>query len=105
MRVPRHLLRDRVTVEPYEGAGSRGPSYGTPVENVRASVQPSSRLIQTVDGRTVPAELLVIIRPEQDFPVESRVTWRERQYRVLQAMPMPDEFRPTHRELVLGRLG
>lgn len=103
MRVPRNLLRDTILVEAYAGSGSRGPSYGDPAE-MRANVQPTSKLAMTADGRQVVTELLAVIRPETDVPVESRVTYRGQKYRVVMAAPMPDEFRPAHRELTLGRL-
>lgn len=104
MRIPRSLLRDRITFEAYSAGGSRGPQYGSPVGPIHASVQPTSRLVMNPEGNEEVATYVVLVRPEPVIPLLSRVTINGQAYRVLQAAAMPDEFRPTHRELVLGRL-
>ncbi len=104
MRVPRHLLRSTITVENYAGSGARGATYDAPRE-VRAAVQPSTQLVASTDGRDLRALLFVITRPEEDIPVESRVTYEGQRYRVAQSNLMPDDRRPTHREMQMGRLG
>jgi hypothetical protein len=101
MRIPRNFLRDTITVEASQGSGARGPTYASAAV-IKASVQPSNRLAVMPDGRQIVADLQVLIRPEETVPVESRVTWLTKGYRVLMASPMPDEFRPTHIELLLG---
>lgn len=105
MRIPRNRLRSRITVERYAGQGARGATYEPPQERVRASVQPSSRLVVSADARTVTGVLEVLTRPEEDIPVESRVTYDGQKYRVVVSALMPDEVRPTHREMTLARLG
>jgi len=104
MRIPRHMLRDRITFEPYAAGGSRGPGYADPVGPVHASVQATTRLVMNPEGNEEVAAYVVLVRPELDIPMLSRVAIGAQAYRVLQAAPMPDEFRPTHQELVLGRL-
>lgn len=104
VRVPRNLLRDRITYEPYATGGARGAGYGTSVGPIHAGINPTSRLVMTPEGAEVVADYLVMVRPEQDIPVLSRITYQGQAYRVLKNAPMPDEFRPTHRELTLGRL-
>lgn len=104
MRIPRNYLRDELTVENYAGSGARGAVYA-PGRAVRASVQPTTRSTSDPSGRIIQAVLAVVVRPEEDIPVESRVTYGGQRYRVAQSDLMPDDFRPSHRELVLSRLG
>jgi len=105
MRIPRNRLKSRITVERFAGAGSRGAFYDPPQEGVRANVQPSRRLVVSADARTIVAVLEALTRPEEDIPVESRITYEGQKYRVISSVPMPDEVRPQHRELQLARLG
>lgn len=105
MRIPRNRLKSRITVERHAGGGSRGAVYDPPQEGVRALVQPDPRLIVSSDARTVTAALLVITRPEEDIPVESRVTYGGQRYRVVSSALMPDERSPAHREMTMARLG
>lgn len=104
MRIPRHRLRSIIRVEDRTGQGARGATYA-PGRDVRASVQPTTRLTTDAQGRTVQAVLGVVVRPEEVVPIESRVTYLEQVYRVSEVVLMPDDFRPTHRELTLSRLG
>lgn len=104
MRVPRNHLRDELVVENYEGGGARGAVYA-PGRAVRASVQPTTRSTTDPAGRVIQAVLAVVTRPEETIPVESRATYQGQRYRVSQSDLMPDDFRPSHRELVLARLG
>jgi hypothetical protein len=104
MRIPRNYLRDELAVEAFAGQGARGVVYEAS-RVVRASVQPTTRLTTDTTGREIAGVLAVVVRPEEAIPVESRVTWQGQRYRVAQSDPMPDNFRPTHRELILSRLG
>lgn len=90
-------------IEDFLGNGSLGPVLGFP-RSVRASVQATHKVLITDVGEETTANVLVIVRPE-DGPVkvESKVRWNETDYRVVQAFPMPDDFRPTHWELMLRR--
>jgi hypothetical protein len=103
MRIPRELLRETASVEDYGGAGAHGPLFAAP-RSMRASIQPTSKLVGDAQGATVAVDVLVMIRPE-DGPVrpESRVTTRGVVYRVAQAYAMPDERRPSYFELALTR--
>lgn len=102
LKVPSFLLRDRITVEPLAGSGAYGDTYDAP-RTIKAHVEPTNRLVLDRDGQTARAEANVIIRPEDGpIPLESRLTWGGKTYRVLQAGAMPDEARPSHRELTIG---
>lgn len=103
MRIPHFFLKDRISLERYVGEGSRGPVY-VAAKQVRASIQPTNKIVVSPEGREETGDLAVIVRPEVEIPLESRVTWKERKYRVLQSMGMPDEVRPQHREVILGRM-
>ena len=98
------FLHDVLTVEPYLGSLSRGPSYGPP-QAVRASVQPTYRLVVGSDGREATASALAIVWPGSVFPVESRATASDgRVFRILEDSPTPDARRPDHREILLGSI-
>jgi hypothetical protein len=102
--VPDFLLRHRVTIEPYQGEGAYGPTYGTPVANVPAFVDDVRRLVRTKDGDEVISETTIVLKPTVDCPDESRVTiWagtaRERTARAVQTslrdgggLPTPDHL-------------
>lgn len=101
MRVPHEALRDTIAIENWTSAGSMGEGFAAS-RNVRASVQPSSRLLVGPSGTDVSAVYNVIIRPEAGpVPVGSRVTHQGQQFRVLQSAPYPDARRPSHYELII----
>ena len=102
-RIPHHHLRSKIVIEDFLGNGARGPVFGAP-RTVRASVQPMPKILITDVGEEQTADVMVLIRPE-DAPVslESKVTWQNGSYRVVQVFPMPDDFRPTHWEIMLRR--
>jgi len=105
VKVPHTLLREEVRIEDYLGSGSRGDAYAE-ARVVRASFQPTSRLVTDIRGATVDVDALVIIRPEKGpVKAESRVTVRGELYRVARAYAMPDERRPSHWELQVSRIG
>ncbi|MGW5673939.1 hypothetical protein ACWEV4_02405 [Streptomyces sp. NPDC003860] len=74
MRVPRWLLRHRITVEPYLGDSAYGPRYGPPVAGVPAQVAGTIRTVRNRDGREVTSTAQIIAEPGLDCPAESRVT-------------------------------
>jgi hypothetical protein len=100
VKIPRQLLRDVITIRDFAGSGSLGPTFGAP-RTLRASVQPTTRVIVGPDGRNLQCSAMILIRPE-DGPIrpESRVTYPPDAYRVLVCEPMPDRRRPTHYEIL-----
>ena len=103
-RIPGFLLKDRITVSRFTGSGAYGAVYGSD-ETLKASVQPTARLVVDANGRQQQADAVAFIRPEvAAVPIESRVTWGGVKYRVIAAGAMPDEARPTHRELTIQRV-
>lgn len=104
IRIPGFLLRDRIQIEDHSGGTAYGPSYAAS-RTIKARVESTTRLTIDRGGNNVRAEAIAYIRPEAGpVPVESRVTWGGKTYRVLAAGAVPDERRPTHRELLLGFL-
>lgn len=102
IKIPGFLLRDRITIRNYTGSTAYGAGHGE-ARTVKAKVEPTNRLIVGPGGNSLQARATALIRPEAGpVPVESKVTWGGKEYRVLAAGALPDEFRPTHRELVLG---
>ncbi|MEV2203739.1 hypothetical protein AB0E11_27785 [Streptomyces fradiae] len=73
-RVPRWLLRHRITVEPYVGDSAYGPQYGPPVEDVPALVAETVRTVRDREGREVTSTAQVIAEPDLNCPAESRLT-------------------------------
>ena len=100
MKIPRQLLREIITVRDWSDSGSFGPVFASP-RTLRASVQPSSRIIVGKDGRSLQVSAQILIRPE-DGPIrpESRVALGSEAWRVETCEPMPDRRRPTHFEIL-----
>lgn len=76
MRVPRSLLPETLSVEPFLGSTAYGPKYGA-AATVRARVEGRRRAVRKGDGSDVIASATATIRPEDvaKVPVESRATW------------------------------
>ncbi|MEV5567637.1 hypothetical protein AB0L54_32995 [Streptomyces sp. NPDC052196] len=72
--VPDFLLRHRVRIEPYLGESAYGPRYGDPVEDVRALVAETVRMVRAPDGREVTSTAQVITAPGLTCPPGSRLT-------------------------------
>ncbi|MFK0069753.1 hypothetical protein RKD32_003969 [Streptomyces sp. SAI-195] len=76
MRLPRWLLRHRVTVEPYAGDSAYGKTYGPPIPDVRALVDARIRVVRNREGREVTSTATVYAEPDlaAQCPPESRIT-------------------------------
>lgn len=102
MRVPTALLRERITVEPFEGSGAYGPVYGAAF-TLRARVEGRRRAVRTTGGTDVIASATATIRPDaREVPVESKVTHGDRDYEVLDVILGEGLTGPTYRELILA---
>lgn len=73
-RVPRWLLRHRITIEPYEGDSAYGPVFGPPVVDVPALVSEDVRLVRAPDGRQVVSSATVVLDLDTTVPAGSRIT-------------------------------
>lgn len=101
MKFPTALLRDRITVEAYLGAGAYGPQYDTP-RRLRARVAGRRRVVNRPDGSSVISTASAIVR-DTTITAESRATWKGQPYEVLDVQPAVDGTGHTsHVELLLG---
>lgn len=101
MRIPNELLRQKMTLEKYDGQGARTPTFEAPLTNVRCSAQSIENLKVEWKDEEVLVKYLVIVRPELGrVPLGSRVTIDSDVYRVIKVIPIPDWARPSHVELM-----
>lgn len=114
--IPHAALRQRITVEPFLGTSAYGPRWGDPV-TVRARVVGKRRSVRQADGTDIISSASAIIRPDlrfdqvvdemsdgfdQQIPLESRVTWDDRLFEVIDVLVGQGLTRPEHLELVLS---
>lgn len=103
MPIPTALLRETVTVEPYEGTTGQGePTYGEPL-TYRARILGKRRAARTKDGTDVISDAVAVIRPSgREFPPESRLTRADgRIYEVLGVAASEDLHSTHNEELIL----
>lgn len=96
LTIPAWMLREDVTIAPYEGdKGVGGPAYGSPV-TLRAHVEPRKRLLVLPNGREVRSEMFALVAPGTVAPPESRLTYNGRAYRVLDTFDVPSPRGGVH---------
>lgn len=71
--LPGWLLRHRITVEPYQGAGAYGPVYGPPV-TVRCLLDQQTRMVRAPDGADTVSGTTAYCPPGTTAPPGSRLT-------------------------------
>lgn len=71
--IPKRLLRHTITVEPYLGDASYGPTYG-PATVVRCFLDAKTRMVRNKDGREVTSSSTAYCLLNTECPAESRVT-------------------------------
>lgn len=71
--IPAFLMRHTVLIEPFEGTGPFGPSYGAQVP-VTCFVEEKRRLVRSADAAEVISETTIYAPPGTVCPPESRVT-------------------------------
>lgn len=101
VKIPSALLRDRLTIAPYKGAGAYGPMYDAPI-TVKARVEGRRRTVNRGDGSTVISSATAFVRPDVSVLPESKATWDGRDFEVLDVLPAKDLTGTTHVELLLG---
>lgn len=102
MQVPASLLRQRISVEPYEGDTAYGPKYGPPVDGVAARVEGRRRAVRRPGGVDVISSASATIRPGLNVRPESRVVHEGRTYEVLDVVVGQGLHSPAYLELLLG---
>lgn len=106
MLVPTSLLRQQVTIEPYQGNTATGPTWGPPV-TVRCRFEGKRRTIRRANagtdaGSDVISTGSVTIRPDLDVPTESRATVDGHAYEVLDVIVGEGLTQPAYLELLVG---
>jgi hypothetical protein len=71
--IPRWLLRQQVTVEPWLGEGPDGPRYGA-AEVLACYVENKARVLRAPDGTQTVSTATVYARLGPTVPAQSRVT-------------------------------
>lgn len=102
MKVPTALLRQRITIEPFEGESAYGPVYGTAVENIPARFDGQRRTVRKADGTDLIASGTVIVRPDVTVAAQSRVTIDSTVYEVVDVVPGQGLSRPSHLEVLVS---
>ena len=87
-RLPRRLLRDTITFEPYVGEGAAGPVYGEPFDVV-GKVAAVRQLVLSSGGVEAISDTTVYLDPEDAVAVvpESRTTIAGRVSKVISVAP------------------
>jgi hypothetical protein len=101
VKIPASLLRDEIIVEPYLGNTATGPTYAER-RRVKARFEGRRRLVKTLNGGEVISTAAAIVRPEVDVQPESKVTFGDRTYDVVQVLRGEGLAHPSHFELVLA---
>lgn len=109
MRVPTSLLRQRITVEPFQGTNGVGaPIYGPVVSNVPARIEGKRRAVRKADGTDVISTASITVRPTLDIPADSRITAPHpvtgvtETFEVLEVLTGQGLTRPSHFEVLVG---
>lgn len=104
--IPRAALRQRITIEPFEGESAYGPVYGTPVTGVPARFDGKRRLVRTAGGTDLIASGTLQLRPGTPIPDQSRVTipvnGQDRVYEVVETLPHDNLTRGHHLEVLVS---
>ena len=90
MRIPGYLLRDRVMVKPFVGAGTFGDEYGPEVGPLKANVQSTRGVVAGPNGEEVAVAAKVVMRPEdaETAAAGGTLTWKGTEYRIASSMPL-----------------
>jgi hypothetical protein len=105
--IPSSLLRETITLEPFEGSGAYGPIYGAQ-QTLRARVEGKRRVVRKEDGTDLISSATAFVRPGVDIATESRVTHLRHGaseptvYEVVDVLPGEGLSRPAYLELLLS---
>ncbi|MBE0430031.1 MAG: hypothetical protein IBX61_09220 [Thermoleophilia bacterium] len=100
--IPLSDLPDTIAIEPYEGTSGHGqPVYGSAVD-ARASFTGKRRLVKKPDGQEVVSSGTVLLRPDVNCPMKSRITRDGRDYEVVEVLPIAELNRIHHLEVLVS---
>lgn len=98
--IPNAVLNETVALEAYEGtSGHNKAVYGSPVD-VRCRFSARRRLVKK-DGQEIVSSGTVLLRPEANCPVKSRITRAGRAYEVVDVLPVSESNREHHQEVLV----
>ena len=99
--IPTALLTTEATIERYEGQSSLQPVYASPVD-IKGRFDSKRRMVKTADGKEIICSGTMLVRPDLDVPMHSRITINSRAYRVEEILPAMELKRVHHQELLLS---
>lgn len=102
MRPPSTVFRQELVLEPYGGSTAYGPSFGAG-RTVRCRIEGRRRRVARADGTELISSATALVPLNELIPLESRVTWEDRTYEVVDVLP---QVGPTgklsHHEVLLS---
>ena len=96
LKIAPYMMRSRLNVEPYEGSGAYGETYGK-AKTIRAYVEPKRVLVRLADGAEVVSMLRVFCLPDAPIAAQSRATYGGKVYTVHES----SIFEGSYQELLL----
>ena len=98
--IPSAVLTTDARLERYEGQSSLKPVYGQPVD-IKGRFDGKRRLVKTADGKEIICSGTMLVRPDLDVPMHSRITIEGRPYLVAEVLPAKELRQVNHLELLL----
>lgn len=95
------LLNTDATLEPYEGNSSLGEVYGDGVP-MKGRFDGKRRMVKRSDGSEIISSGTLLVRPDVEVPMLSRITIDGRAYIVQEILPAKGLNRTHHLELILS---
>ena len=102
MRPPGTVFRQEIVVQSYLGATAYGPSFDDE-RRLRCRIEGRRRRVARADGTELVSSATALVPHDAVIPLESKVTWQERTYEVVDVLP---QVGPTgwvsHQEVLLS---
>lgn len=88
--MPGYLLRDRVTIKPFLGAGTYGDEYGPEVGPLKANVTSTRGVVAGPNGEELAVAAKAVMRPEDAETASAGgvLVWKGVEYRIASSMPL-----------------
>ncbi|MHB9054249.1 MAG: hypothetical protein ACYC5F_09755 [Thermoleophilia bacterium] len=99
--IPSTLLNTDAVLEPFEGDASLDGVYGEKVQ-IKGRFDGKRRLVKRADGSEIISSGTLLVRPDLDVPMKSRITIDGRAYSVEEVLPAKALNHIHHLELLLS---